>query len=148
MYWKEIYNKESTDHKIQTIILELWADFDASKWNPKTESPLLTITYKDFKTILEWPVCKLPTIQLVRLMCGHGKICNCRIFKQGTHKNLIVTSNYFQRFPDKKYNSKFLGGSTEDKTNNIDYDNFTIEHCKQIAIDLLKEKLNNILKQI
>ena len=143
MTWKETYNNESTDGATHHINCELWIDFDPTRWNKNIASPVLSITWHDYKKEKSWPLC-------------HFKVClgypvenckNCVVHTQGLNRRCDINFNYFQRMPKISLFSGYKNGSNYDPTKD-NYDEFTLEYCKAKAIELFKINLQNVSNQL
>lgn len=147
MEWKETHNNVSSDGINHHITLELWANFEPSKWNKNTESPIITLKYWDHKIPKEpWAVCQLPTIEKVNLFCKNGKGCDCPMYYDGLFKRCTVEYCYFQRMPNDEFNSGIKGGTKHNPNNN--YDEFTIQYAKTKAIQYFQENIYEVLNQL
>lgn len=119
MDWRATYHTESTDGKTEHIICELWINFPDSIWNPKVESPIIKLHYHDRKHKL--------IIQGTRIEAEPMKMCT-------------IEFNYFQRQPNKGLYSGINGSPA--------YDDFNLDYCKDYAVKLITERLNDVVNQL
>lgn len=102
---------------------ELYLEFPQKGWNEKKESPVLEIYYYHKKNETGWWLDKEKT-----------KWYTCEPVKK-----IEIKFYHIQRLPKiEKYISK----------SNPEYEKYTIDYCKEIAINELKEKLMNVVKQL
>ena len=119
MDWRTTYHTESTDGKTEHIICELWINFPNSIWNPKVESPIIKLHYHDRKGKIFWP----ETNYVIE-----------------PNKSCTIEFNYFQRQPNKGLYSGINGSPA--------YDDFNLDYCKDYAVKLISERLNDVINQL
>lgn len=119
-HWKQIRSTISNDGQTTNLTFQLWVDFPQSKWNEKTSTPVCEITFTDKKNgYLSYRVKdKPPTKQ---------KMCTFKFF-------------HIQRLPELKIYS--------DTDNQAPYDKFSRWYCFRYAENVLKERLQDVIKQL
>lgn len=122
--WKEIKHTIGTNGRVEKYIYEYIINFPPSQWNKKETSPIIKIRLNDYKTETGWWLDKEKT----------------KWYTQPPNKVCHIEFGYFQRQTD-------LTISTfSDET--PDYEDFTLEFCKEYALRIFKRRVNNVLKQI
>jgi hypothetical protein len=124
MDWRVVKHTESTDGKTEHITCELWVNFPKSRWNDKEESPVIKIMFSDRKYSFEFSF----------------KKGGSDSFIVPPSKNCVIQFTYFQRQTEIKLNS--------DHPSTLPYDEFTLDYCKEYATTILKERINDVLKQL
>lgn len=124
MDWRVIKHTESTDGKTEHITCELWVNFPKSRWNDKEESPVIKIRYSDMKYETGWWVDNAKT----------------KWWTQKPSKYCTIEFIYFQR----QTKEELYSGNPSTPP----YDDFTLDYCKEYATSLLKERINDVLKQL
>lgn len=124
MNWKTTYHTESTDGKTEHITCELWVNFPKSRWNQNEESPVIEIKFRDKKYESGWWLDNEKT----------------KWWVDKPRKYASIKFNYFQRHPEIVLYS--------DTTKAVPYEEFTLDYCKEYAIKLFSDRLNDVLKQL
>lgn len=123
MEWVTTRHIQSTDGKTENISCELLLKFPTSQWNKKEKSIVVKLYYYNYKVESGWFIDDAKTIW----------------HKHPPHKYCEIDFNYFQRMPKVKINSS---------EKRLNYNDFTLDFCKKQAIEMLKERLSNLLIQI
>lgn len=124
MEWRTTYHNESTDGKTEHITCELWVNFPKSRWNQNEESPVIEIKFRDKKYESGWWLDREKTKWWVDEPSKCGSI----------------RFNYFQRHPEIVLYS--------DTTQTVPYKDFTLDYCKEYAVKLFSDRLNDVLNQL
>lgn len=122
MEWITTKHTKSTCGKTENIHCELLLNFPVSHWNEKDKSPVIRIFYHDYKVESGWWLDDKKT----------------KWYAYPPHKRCEIMINYFQRHPTLVLHSR---------TNEISYDEFTIDFCKQQAEKIFTERLRDLLNQ-
>lgn len=124
MEWRTTYHNESTDGKTEHITCELWVKFPPTRWNQNEESPIIKITYSDRKYETGWWLDKEKT----------------KWWTQKPSKSCSIEFIYFQRQSEKHLHS--------DTTQSVSYEEFTLDYCKDYALKLFTDRMNDVLNQL
>jgi hypothetical protein len=122
MEWITTKHIQSTDGKTEKIYCELRLNFPTSQWNKNEKSPVIHLFYYDYKVEGGWWIDKAKT----------------KWYTHPPHKHCEIRFNYFQRMPEVKIFSSEKG---------THYNDFTIDFCKEQALKIFTERLNEVLSQ-
>lgn len=121
MDWIITKHIKSTDGKTEKIECEYRINFPPSRWNDKDNSPVIQLSFYDYKVESGWWLDDEET----------------KWHTHPPHKHCIVNFNYFQRMPQiKLYDGK-----------EAKYEDFTLEYCQKESLKIFIDMLNNVIKQ-
>ena len=120
MIWKLINNVKSSCEKTEKFHYRLYLSFPIESWNKEELRPVLDLYFTDYKTNFDHYFGTRPK----------RKICDINFF-------------YFQNHPKVTFSS----GGIKDGTEMPEYNSFTLEYCKQEAINILERRFFNIINQ-
>ncbi len=127
MEWKTIKHTQSSDGKTEIINVQLWIEFENSRWNKKEKSPVIELYYHDYKLESGWWINKEK---------GEWYI-------HPPHKFCEIRFIYFQRQPEEKIYSALSHNGAK-----TPYNEFTLDYCKQKAIEIFTKKVKDVLSNI
>ena len=125
MNWITTRHIQSTDGKTEQISCELKLNVPPAPWNKKKDRTVLSLYFYDYKIEGGWWIDNDKT----------------KWYVYPPHKFCEIKTNYFQSHPEIKIYSS-------DRENKINYNDFTIDYCKEQSILIFKERLYNILNQL
>jgi hypothetical protein len=124
--WETTYNVLSTDGKTHTIKELLWLSYPPSRWNKKDERAIIRLSYKDHRYEDGWWL----------------DILKKNWYTQKKSKSCTIELLHFTHSVDITLNSSW------DDSKRQHYDKFTIEWCREKAIEFLKDELQKMYLQL
>jgi len=124
MKWKIVNYSISTDDKVEKSNHHLFLKFPESTWNNVKYRPVIEIEFYNRKVEGGWWLDRNKT----------------EWYTQKPYKTCKIRFFYFQSHPELEMYSSH--------DNCPNYEDFTIEYCKEKAFEIFKERLDNIYKQL